>query len=46
MPDVRKIRFARMRLVGLAIIYWISIEMVRERQHEDPIEVCGDERQA
>ena len=46
MPDVRKIRFVRMRLVGLAIIYWISLEMARERQHKDPIELRGDERQA
>ena len=37
MFDVLKIRFARMRLVESAKIYWTSIKIARERQRKDPI---------
>ena len=35
--DGRKIRFARIKLVGLDRIYWILIEIARERQCKNPI---------
>ena len=38
MSDMRKIRFAWMKLVGSVMIYWTSIEVARERQRKNPIE--------
>jgi len=38
MSGMRKIRFARMRLVRSAMIYWTLIEITRERHRKTPIE--------
>ena len=40
MFDVRKIRFAGLRLVGPVRIYWSLIERARERQRKNP-KNCG-----
>ena len=42
MPDHRRVRFTKMRLLGRAQTYWMNVESLVRQRHQDPIDTWDD----